>query len=430
MDTYEIKRVIQDQEKERIELFTKERIIERESGREKALNALKFPNIFTILGVRRCGKSVFSYLLLKDKKYGCVNFDDETLYGIKTTDLNAVLKSFYELYGTDLEYLIFDEIQDIEGWELFISRLRRTKKVIITGSNSKLLSGELSTHLTGRHIDFTLFPFSFREFLTYNNISLKELREYEYSTSASATAEKMLENYIANGGFPEAYKFGRDILKSIFGDIVVKDVIRRHRIKNISTVEALSKYLISNSSNELTYNKLKNIFDIKKVNTIKNYVKYFQEAYLVFIIERFSFKLKQQVIAPKKVYSIDAGIINAISSKSTKDIGNLIENLIAIELHRKRSYLHPEIEIFYWKDHQQREVDFLIKQGLKVKELIQVCYDVDNFKTKERELKSLIKASQELKCKNLLVITWDYEANEKFKNRKIEFKPLWKFLLE
>jgi predicted AAA+ superfamily ATPase len=430
MNTSEIKGIIQDQEREREKLLTTEKIIERESGKDKALNALKSPNIFTVLGVRRCGKSVLSHLILKDKEYGYMNFDDEALYGIRTKDLNIVLKSFYELYGTDLEYIILDEIQNVEGWELFVSKLRRTKKVVITGSNSRLLSGELATHLTGRHIDFTLFPFSFREFLTYNDVSTKELKEREYSTDASAIAEKMLEDYLSAGGFPEAHKFGGDILKSIFGDVVVKDVVRRYRIRNITAIEALAGYLVSNSSNEMTYNKLKNIFDIKKINTIKNYVRYLQETYLVFIVERFSFKLKQQIISPKKVYCIDTGIIDAISFKSTRQLGNLMENLVAIELQRKKSYLPTPTEVYYWKDHQQREVDFIVKEGSQVKELIQVCYDISDPETKKRELNALIKASKELSCNNLQVLTWDYEAREEFKNREIGYIPLWKWLLQ
>jgi len=425
MNTSEIKRVIQDQEQEKEKLFAEENIIEREFGKEKGLNALRHPNIFAVLGVRRCGKSVFSHLLLSDREYGYINFDDEALYGIKAKDLTTVLKSFYGLYGGDLEYIILDEAQNVEGWELFANKLRRTKKVIITGSNSKLLSGELSTHLTGRHIDFTLFPFSFREFLTHKNVSLEELKEHEYSTDASAMADRMLEDYVANGGFPESYKFGEDILKSVFGDIVAKDVVRRHRIRNIGAVEALAKYLVSNSSNEITYNKLKNIFDIKKVSTIKNYVGYLRGAYLILILERFSFKLKQQIISPKKVYCVDTGIINAISFKPTRQLGSLIECLVAVELQRQRA----DKEVYYYKDHQQREIDFVIKKGPSVEELIQVCYDVEDLSTKERELKALVKASKELRCKNLLCITWDYEGEEEFKGKKIRFKPLWKWLL-
>ena len=430
MNIAEIKRIIQDQEGERNSLFTTERIIEREAGGERALNAFKYPNIFAVLGVRRCGKSVFSWLVLRDKRYGYINFDDETLYGIKAKDLNLVLKSFYELYGTDLEYIILDEIQNVVGWELFANRLRRTKKVVITGSNSNLLSGDLATHLTGRYIDFTLFPFSYGEFLIYKGVSPEELRIREYSTDTSAIAEKMLEDYITGGGLPESYKFGGDILKSIFGDIVSKDVVRRHKIKNVVAMEALAKYLVSNFSNEITYNKLKNIFDIRKVDTIKNYVGYLRESYLVFILERFSFKLRQQVIAPKKVYCIDTGLINALSFKVTEGFGKLMENLVAVELLRRKSYWHGTHEIYYYKDHRQREVDFVLKEGPQVKQLIQVCYDISDHKTKERELKSLVKASSELKCDNLRVITWDYAAIEEFKGKGVKFIPLWKWLLQ
>jgi len=390
---------------------------------------LKYPNIFSILGVRRCGKSVFSWLLLEDGEFGYVNFDDESLYGLKAKDLRQVLKAFYELYGSDVKYVILDEPQNVEGWELFANRLRRTKKVIITGSNSKLLAGELATHLTGRHIDATLFPFSFREFLEYNNLSPEHFQKYEYSTETHAKAEKMLEKYIMVGGFPEAYKFGKDILKSTYRDIINKDVIKRHEIRNIHVVEDLSRYLISNFSGEMSFNKLKNVFGIKKVETIKNYVSYLSQTFLFFVLERFSFKLKQQMIAPKKVYCIDTGLINAISFRASKDLGKLMENLVVIELLRRKSYWHDAWEIYYWKDHQQREVDFVIKEEQKVKQLIQVCYNIEDFNTKERELKALDKASKELKCNNLLVITWDYEAEEEFKEKMIRFVPLWKWLL-
>ncbi len=366
---------------------------------------------------------------MKGKKYGYLNFDDEALYGMKAQDLNLVLKSFYELYGTDLEYMVLDEIQNVNGWELFANRLRRTKKVVITGSNSRLLSGELATRLTGRHIDFTLFPFSFREFLTYKDISFKELIAREYSTDTSVIAERALREYMLNGGLPEAYKFGKDIVKSIFRDIVTKDVMRRHNIKNIGVIETLAKYLVSNFSSEITYNKLKNIFEVK-IATIRKYVNYFQEAYLIHVLERFSPKLKQQVIAPKKIYCIDTGIINAISFKTQENFGKIMENLVLIELLRRKSYWQNDLQIYYWKDHLQREVDFVVKDDFKVRQLIQVCYNVDDLTTREREIKALLKASNELKCRDLTIITWDREEEFETDNRKIKFIPLWKWLLK
>jgi predicted AAA+ superfamily ATPase len=429
MNVADIKRVVQEQERDREKLLTTEKIIKREGGKGKTLDALKFPNILAILGVRRCGKSVFSWLVLEGKKYGHINFDDEALYGIKAQDLNLVLKTFYELYGTDLEFIVLDEIQNVIGWELFANRLRRTKKVIITGSNSRLLSGELTTHLTGRYIDFTLFPFSFREFLIYRDVSLETLKAYEYSTDTSVIAEKMLKEYIANGGFPEAHKFGMSILKPIFRDIVTKDVVRRYKIKNINAVEVLAKHLVSNFSNEMTYNKLKDAIEVKKINTIKNYVNYLQDAYLAFILERFSFKLKQQTIAPKKIYCIDSGIINTISFRTSENYGKLMENLVMVELLRRKSYWFDSLEVFYWKDHQQNEVDFVLKEGLNVKQLIQVTYASSKDEVEKREMKALVKASSELNCKDLLIITWDCEDEIKVRGKTVKLRPLWKWLL-
>ncbi len=428
MDIIEIKRIIQEQEKEKNKILREERIVERKVNMLKLKGFLKFPNILAILGIRRSGKSVLSWLLLKEKKYGYINFDDESLYGIKASDLNIILKAFYELYG-DLNYLILDEIQNVFGWELFANRLRRTKKIILTGSNSQLLAGELATHLTGRHIDFILFPFSFEEFCIYNDIDLDKIKNSEYTTETSAKMEEAIREYINVGGLPEAYKYGKAIIKSIFSDIITKDIIRRYSIKNIGVIESLAKYLVSNFSNEISFNKLKNIFSIKKVQTIKNYVGYMEKAYLIFILERFSFKLKQQIIAPKKVYCMDTGMINAISFKSSENFGKLFENLVCIELFRRKGYSQQDTEIFYWKNFQQEEVDFIIKEGNKVKQLIQVCYDLNDVKTKNREIKALLKASKELKCKNLFAITEDYEAEEKVNKKKIKFVPLWKWLL-
>lgn len=428
MDSAEIKRIIQEQEKEKNKILREENIIQRDADLPKLKSFLKFPNVLAILGIRRCGKSVLSWLLMENKECGYINFDDESFYGANADDLNTVLKAFYGLYG-DLDFLVFDEIQNIQGWELFANRLRRTKKVIITGSNSRLLAGELATHLTGRHIDFTLFPFSFKEFCVYKKINLEEIKKTEYTTQTTARMEEAVKEYIQAGGMPEAYKYGKDILKSVFSDIITKDIIKRYKIKNIAVIDSLGKYLVSNFSNEISFNKLKNVFSIKKVGTIKNYVSYFEDAYLVIVLERFSFKLKEQIIAPKKVYCIDTGIINSISFRSSENIGKLFENAVCVELFRRKEHFQDHTELFYWKDHQQEEVDFVVKQGLKVKQLIQVCYDINDAKTREREVKALLKASKELKCKNLLIITDEIQKEDIVENRKITYIPLWKWLI-
>jgi len=420
MEIEVLKRIIEDQRSEIEKKFKEENIIERENT-DYVKKFLKYPNILAILGVRRCGKSIFSLLVSKKQteKISYINFDDERLVGVKTEDLNKVLQAFYELYS-DVNLIILDEIQNVKGWELFANRLRRTKKVIITGSNSKMLSGELATHLTGRYIDFTLYPFSFREILDF--------KPNVYLTEDIAKVRKQLEEYIRGSGFPEFRRFGSSIVVRIYEDVINKDCIRRYKIREEKTFRELANYLVSNFSNELTYSKLSKIFGIKDVHTTKNYVRYLEEAFLITILERFSPKLKQQIIAPKKVYNVDHGFCNFMSFKLSKSIGKIFENIVCVELMRKKSTNH-NMQIYYWKDHQQNEIDFVIKKGVKIKELIQVCYNLEDYNTREREINALLKGSEELKCSNLLVITWDYEKEETIKEKKIKFIPLWKWLI-
>jgi len=415
----DFKTIIKEQREELEKIFHEERIIERE-GLENSKKALNHPNILAVLGVRRCGKSIFSYLLAKEKKFGYINFDDERLIGLKAEDLNKILESFYELYE-DVEFIILDEIQNIKNWELFLTRLRRSKKIILTGSNSKLLSGELSTHLTGRYLDETLFPFSFREFLKF-----KQFKENDvYTTKEKATIMRFLQEYLEVGGFPEIYKFGSAMASRIYEDIITKDIILRYKINKKEELKRLSRYLITNSSEEITYSKLAKILNVKHVSTISNWISYIENAFLIFKLERFDFKLKQQFIAPKKVYCIDQGIINSIGFKFSENKGKIIENEVAVELQRRKR-VNRNLEIYYWKNHQQNEVDFVLKKGSKIEQLIQVTYINSKEEIREKEITSLLKASKELKCKNLLIITWDYESKEK----GIKFIPLWKWLLE
>lgn len=420
MEIEELKGIMADQRSELEEKFREEKIIEREKL-DHAKKFLKYPNILAVLGVRRCGKSVFSILLAREvsKNFGYVNFDDERIVGISTKDLNRVLQAFYELYGK-VDLIILDEPQNVEGWELFANRLRRTKKVIITGSNSQLLSGELATALTGRHVDVFMFPFSFREILGFKpNI---------YRTEDIARVRRELEKYLRGSGFPEYFRFGSRIAVGIYEDVINKDCIRRHEIRNERSFRELAKYLVSNFSSEFTYSKLSRITGIRDVHTVKNYVEYLEQAFLVRVLERFSFKLKQQIIAPKKVYVVDHGFANFISFRPLKDTGKLFENLVCVELFNRTSE-EPGTGIYYYKNSSGREVDFVLKGGAKVKQLIQVCYDISDPDVKERELKSLVGGSKELRCKNLLVLTSDHEGKEKFGGMRIKFLPLWKWLL-
>lgn len=429
MEISTFKSVIQDQELLREALARNEKIIERELGTKKIERQLAHPNVLTVLGPRRCGKSVLAWLSLSGKKYARVNFDDERLYAMRSDDLNRLLQAIYELYG-DVEYLIFDEIQNVPAWELFITRLRDAKRIIITGSNSALLSGELATHLTGRHTDITLFPFSFIEFLRYRGEERLQNSKAIHATETAARANVLLEEYMFSGGFPEVYKFGQDRAKTIFHDTISKDIVKRYKIRNLAAMEEIAMYLTMNSSGETSYSKLMHIFGVKNIQTIKNYVRYMEEAYLLLILDRFSPKLKQAMIAPKKVYSIDTGLIHSLDPGRYGEPGRLMENMVAVELFRRRAYNADSTEICYWKDHQQREVDFVVRKGSTVLQLIQVSYSVAVDKTRAREVRALISAAGELRCSSMLVITWDYEAVEHHERKKVVFMPLWKWLLK
>lgn len=425
MDLEELKRIIADQKEEIEEIMDKEKIIKRENP--DLTHYLDHPNILAIIGVRRCGKSIVSHMILNEKKYAYLNFDDERLINLDKDQLNSILEAFYEMEG-DIDFFILDEIQNIDGWELFVNRLRRTKKIIITGSNANLLSSELSTHLTGRYVDFHLYPFSFREYLKFEGVEITQ--NNEYSTKKVSMIKRNLEDYMKKGGFPESYKFGKHYLRKIYEDIIVKDALTRYSIRNKKSFREMTKFLISNYSNEFSYSSLKDMTDIKNVHTVKDYVNYLESVQIIFVLERFSFSLKKQVIAPKKVYCIDPGIVNSVAFAFSEDRGRLLENLVAIELKRRKMYWNNNWEIYYWKGKNENEVDFIVKENESVEQLIQASYDVENTKTKEREIRGLIKGSQDLRCEDLTVLTWNHEETIQRDDKEINFKPVWKWLIE
>ncbi len=429
MEVEIIKRIVQDQEAERKRILSQPDIITRNAGSGVAKLALGHPNAFAVLGIRRCGKSTMVWLLLRKKKYAYINFDDEALYGIKASELNSVLKAFYELYGEDVEFLVLDEIQNVEGWELFVNRLSRSRKVIITGSNSALLSGELATHLTGRHSDFLLFPFGFAEYLAYRNADVSMATRSPFATETASMMSRLLSDYIDRGGMPEGYKFGMERIKATFGDIMARDVIRRHGVRNAKVIESLARYLVSNFAKEITYSSVCKAIGINKVGTASAYVGYLEEAYLVFNLSRFSFKLKKREVAPKKTYCIDTSFIGAIGFNISENSGRLMENVVAIELLRRKSYRDAGMELFYWKDHYGREVDFVVKRGKGVKELLQVTRASSRDEINERELEALAYAAKDLRCKNLLIITWDYDGEVRVSGIRVRCIPLWRWLL-
>ena len=427
MEKSKLKKIIIDQKEEIESLPSRVRIIER-SCFERYRTFTESTQIKVIMGVRRSGKSILSYQLLKNKPFAYVNFDDEKLASLTAQDLNDVLEIFYEVYG-DFKYILLDEIQNITGWELFVNRLHRQGfNVIVTGSNAHLLSRELSTHLTGRHIALQLFPFSFTEFIKYHGTELKSIGLL--STKERGLLKKKFEEYTSMGGFPEVSKDPankKTYLQSLYSDILNKDIIIRHKIKFSKTLKEIANSLISNTASHVSFNKIKNIFNLKSVHTALNYLSYMEESFLFFLVPRFSYKAKERAIASRKIYAIDTGMVDSVSISSSQNIGKIYENVVFLELAKQSSI--EQFEIYYWQDIYQKEVDFIIKADRKIKELIQVCYDIGNYDTKKSEVSALVTSSKELKCKKLTIITDDYEAVEIAEGRKIQFIPLWKWLL-
>ncbi len=421
-----IKEIIEDQAEERERIYKNEKIIEREQL-DYWKNYVQNELVKVTMGVRRSGKAVFTHLLLRDKKYASVNFDDERLAFAGREDLNTILEALYHQYGSFKELLI-DEVQNIPGWELFVNRLQRNKiNLFVTGSNANLLSQELSTHLTGRTIQIEMLPFSFREFLVW-----KGLKNPKTTTKGRAMLKRYLEEYIKIGGFPEVVKepeMRKIYLSSLYSSIIARDIISRHSIRFVKTFKEMSSTIISNFSNLITYNKLKKTHEIKSVHTAKNYVDYLSEAYLVQLVDKYSPKPKEVVNSPKKVYIIDTGLINTISHSVTENFGRLMENVVYLDLMRRRSS-DRALEMYYWKDYQNREIDFILRRGKKIVSLIQVTNASGGDEVDNREKRSLLKGSELLKCNNLKIITWDYKEEEIIDNKKIEFIPIWKWLLD
>jgi len=415
-----MKNVVLGHKAERDELLQAQYVLRE--GLQDARKSMQNDLIKVIVGPRRAGKSVFAIQILEGMDFAYLNFDDERLLNV--SDYDDLLKAIRQVYG-ETNTILFDEIQNLHNWELFLNRLHRKRfNLIITGSNSRLLSRELATHLTGRNIQFQIFPFSFLEFLNARNFAIDETLELK---ERQGMILNHLTEYLNKGGYPEVLIKNIDpksYITTLFESILFKDIVKRYNVRYAKKLYDLGMYLITNHSNDFSYTRLKKALEFRSVHTVENYTEYLNEAFLIFNTERFSHKVKEQLKSPKKVYAYDTGVINAIKFKTAPDTGRLIENLTAIELVRRGK------EFYYYKTKDGKEVDFAIKEGLKISQLIQVCYDIDNYMTKKRETNALVKAAREILCDNLMVLTWDYEARETFGDREIHYLPLWKWLID
>lgn len=392
--------------------------------------------IVDIIGSRRSGKTYLMYYFIKnlkrDKNVIFLNFENRKLWPISGDILDDMLNFIYENrlveeYGR--VYLFLDEIQIVQNWERFARNVydefKGKIKIFVSGSSSKIMEKETASLLTGRHLSIKLFPLNFREFLNFKNFGTEKV---EYSQRRKAILLKLLREYLDFGGFPEVVLSSQkaDILNQYYIDIISRDVAERYNLREINTVETLGKYMITNIGSLFSYWKTAKFFsnNLKlRVSTasIQSYTKCMEDVFLVFLVPIFSRKIKEQMQYPRKVYCVDTGLVNAMSFKFSENFGKTMENAVFLEL--KRS----ENDVFYWKG--KGEVDFVIKKGLKVRELIQVCYDIKDEKIRKREISALIEAMNEFKLGEGMIITWDYEWNEKVNGKKIIYKPLWKWLL-
>ncbi len=380
--------------------------------------------IKVVMGPRRAGKSFFCiHTLSRIGNFGYVNFDAEALATLENYD--DLISAINQVYSNPT-ILFFDEIQNLPKWELFVNRLQRQGfNIVVTGSNSKLLSRELATHLTGRHIPTIVLTFSFREYIKAINADVDKLTTQQL--------EETLLGYLQNGGYPETVIKKLDpakYLSTLFDSILYKDIIKRHNIRKGPDIERIATYILSNIASEFSYLSLAQALDIKSSMTVQKYCSFLEEAYLFFTVSRFSYKTRL-IGQNRKMYSYDNGMISAKAFQASPNYGKLVENCVAA--HLKRKDLEKKLELYYWRNPQGEEVDFVVKRGIRVVELIQVCYSLENKKTLDREIRALLKAGEELRCDKLTIVSMredKEEAHEWFGFRgKITYKPLAKWLL-
>lgn len=378
---------------------------------------LKSKQILIITGIRRCGKStLLKQLSEKLDSFYYLNFDDERLLKFTIEDFDNLLILWKKQYKS--RTILLDEVQNVKNWERFIRRIYdEGYKVILTGSNAKLLSGELSTHLTGRHTKLELYPFSFKEYLSYKGFDTTSMK----STDRLAKLLKLTDEYVEHGGFPEYVIYrDEDYLKRIFEDILYKDLIVRFKIREIKSFRELANFLFTNFTSEISYNSLQRALNFKSVVSVKNYIGHLQESYLLHELYKYDYSLKKQIIYNKKIYSVDNGLRNQVSFRFSEDSGKLLENTVFLQLKRSGK------DIYYYKN--KRECDFVIKQKTKIVEAIQVT-DVLSAANRERELNGLTAAMESFDLKKGLIITRSQEEKFKTQGREIRVLPIYKWLL-
>lgn len=379
-----------------------------------------------VIGVRRSGKSTLCYQALQAKgvKYAYADFDDERLVTLTADQLNDVLEVLYKVYG-DFDCLFLDEIQNVDGWHLFVNRMLRKKiHVVITGSNAKLLSGELATHLSGRSKEIALYPFSFKEFCMMKGVDTDKR-----TTKAEAFRRAAFDDYLKQGGFPEmmAIEDNRSYVSNLVENILKRDIEQRYKISYKASFEQMAHHLMNVSPAIIVTTDLASRFNFRSEHTARNYVKYLKEAYMLVGIQKFSQKSKLRAVQ-EKVYTMDVAMMDQRDNAfAGENLGHRLETIVAIHLHRRCRM--DGLDVYYLND-RSGECDFVVCKGNQVIQAIQVSYDITAEKTRRREINGLVLAARQTKCQNLLLLT-DHERGEVEESGfKIRVQPVYEWTLE
>lgn len=405
----------------------KERVEEQLCHRkEERLVDLKSSQAQCVIGVRRSGKSTMCYQALQDSglKYAYVDFDDERLEGMGSGQLNDVLEVLYMIYG-NFDCLFLDEIQNVEGWHLFVNRmLRRKMKVVITGSNAKLLSGELATHLTGRSKEISLYPFSFEEFCTMKQVDMKRK-----TTKAEAFRRVAFDAYLKQGGFPELMSMedGRAYVSGLVDNILKRDIEQRYNIAYKAAFEKMAHHLLNVSPTIVVIKDLAKLFQFKSEHTVRNYVEYLKQAYMLIGVQKYSQKSKVRAVQ-EKVYAVDVAMMSERENAfAGENLGHRLETIVLVHLMRRCK--QEGLDIYYLNE-RYGECDFLVCKNNHVVQAIQVSYDISATKTRKREIDGLLLAARKTNCNNLLLLTDHEYGEEEAAGHLIKIQPVYDWSLE
>lgn len=390
---------------------------------EESLIDLKSPQAQVVIGVRRSGKSTLCFQALENAgvKYAYADFDDERLEGMEAKQLNDVLEVLYKIYG-DFDYLFLDEIQDVEGWHLFVNRMLRKKMhVIITGSNAKLLSGELATHLSGRAKEIHLYPFSFAEYC-----DMKEVDKGKKTTKAEAFRRAAFDEYMKEGGFPELLVIDdkRTYITDLVDNILKRDIEQRYKISYKAAFEQLAHQLLNVSPTVVVNTDLAEVFHIRSEHTVKNYVAYLRQTFMLIGIKKYAPKSKVRV-TQEKVYAVDVAMMNQRENAfAGENLGLRLETVVLIQLLRKCKQNGWDL---YYLNERSGECDFIVCDGNNVLQAVQVSYDVSSDKALKRELNGLLQANRQTKCENLLLLTDHESADIEKDGHHITVRPVYEW---